>query len=478
MTATARPLQLLLGPPVSSGRDQDFDVRFELTAVKAAYRTKVESRGGRGIDRIGVDSFNLQADAQLSVASRKALSGEYRFAPYLEQLLPRGPQRFPRRISVPTLRDRVVLQQLKSFLEGPFSSSLERRLPNEFIRRIRQFAVGANLGMLSVLRTDISSFYDCVEHDVLFDKIRHRVSSERARALLRRAVRNPTLGPFAPRSDRTAARNRRGVPQGLAISNLLASIYLEDVDARMVGASLLYLRYVDDILVVAASDRIDGVETILRQELQALGLELNQAKTTKTHASEPFEYLGYRFELPQASVRQGAVERFLRTIAARFSAYQHRSNQGNHQTWLSVDQRRRAFIDDLNERITGAISGASRYGWLFYYSEVDDLALLHKLDAVIRGMFSRLADFRGQSLGGLKRLSRAYFEIRYSPTGGYVHDYNAIATPTQKLSYLVRRGLIDPASASSLSVDQVEARFSHERERRLNDLDRDVGRLY
>ena len=53
----------------------------------------------------------------------------------------------------------------------------------------------------------------------------------------------------------------------------------------------------------------------------------------------------------------------------------------------------RVFIEDLNEKITGALSEQKRYGWLLYFAEINDMQLLHKLDGIIRGFFRRLADF-------------------------------------------------------------------------------------
>ncbi|HEY0970181.1 MAG TPA: reverse transcriptase domain-containing protein [Gemmatimonadales bacterium] len=467
-----------LGPPPSTGSDGDFDTLFSLGSLTDTYLEKVAPRGGRGIDRIGTDSFELQRATQLQIASSKATAGSYHFAPYLEKLILRGAHRPPRRLAVPTLRDRAVLQQLKLFLQGPFAGSIERRLPNEFIRKVKSFAAAADVSSLGVIRTDISSFYDEIRHDQLLAIIASRITSKRACDLVRRAVRNPTLPAHTSRDARRGAGNRCGVPQGLPVSNLLAAAYLEEFDAELKSVSELYLRYVDDILVVAPLDSLEALNSLMATRLKDLGLRLNAEKTYSGPLSNRFDYLGYSFELPGASVRKASVERFLRGIAARFSAYQHRSLQGGHPKWLSPDQRRQAFIEELNEKITGAISGTHRYGWLFYYSEIDDLALLHKLDAVIGRMFRRLPDFRGTSLTSLKRLSRAYFEVKYSPTGGYVHDYNALSTSAEQLAFLVRRGAVDQANVSSMSVEEIGRLFQRERDRRLAGLDRDIGFLY
>jgi hypothetical protein len=460
------------------GSDVEFDAAFDPPALVGAYEEHIKPRGGRGFDRLGIDAFDLQREAQLRILHRKALAGTYRFAPYLEQLVVRGPQRPPRVISVPTLRDRVALRQLKVFLEGPFAKNVERRLPNDFIRQIKQFAATQQLGNVGVLRADISSFYDTIDHDLLIQRLKSCVASGRAIDMVRRALRAPTLSALASRAERHRHRNKEGVPQGLAISNLLASVYLAELDMKFQKSTRLYLRYVDDIVMFVPLKDLEYTKLVLAKELAELGLTMNATKAFEGKATDPFEFLGYSLSLPHTSVRRPTVERFLRAIAAKFSAYHHLSRANKHPGWMSVADRRRAFIEDLNDKITGAVSGPRRYGWLFYFVEIDDLALLHRMDAIIGTMFQRLPDFAGQSLNDVKRLSRTYYEARFSPERGYIRNYNGITSVAERLQFLIRHGVVDPADADSWSVPRVLQLFEQERARHLRELEVDVGFLY
>lgn len=462
----------------TDGTEAEYDSHFTYSALALRYTESIRARGGRGIDHIGTDVFDRQQEEQLTIASRKCHSGTYLFAPYLERLVPRGPARTPRVISVPILRDRVVLAQLKAFLDGPCAGCVERRLPNEFIRQLMTFSATEDLGRLGVVRADIQSFFDTIDQTVLLERLRTGVQSRRAINLVKRALQTPTSDAFVRRSVRNRHRNRTGVPQGLAISRLLASLYLTDFDAAMRGSALLYLRYVDDIVVLAPLDALDRVSQLLANQLSILGLELNCAKSYKGPATEPFEYLSYAMRLPGSSVREVNVEKFLRAVVAKFAAYRHFTQTKKHPTWMSPAQRRRAFIEELNDKITGAVSETRRYGWLAYFLEIDDFALLHRADNIIRGFFSRLPEFESEDLQKLKRLSRAYYEMKYSPSRGYIRNFNKIVTTSDRIEYLSRRGRLNPAEADQMTEGEILQLYDHVRARFLRELEMDVGFLY
>ena len=78
------------------------------------------------------------------------------------------------------------------------------------------------------------------------------------------------------------------------------------------------------------------------------------------------------------------------------------------------------FIEELNEKITGAKSKSKNYGWLFYFVEMDDKSLLFKLDNVIERMIIDSKVFKSRP-NNLKKLVRSFFEIKYN-NGGNLHS--------------------------------------------------------
>jgi hypothetical protein len=155
---------------------------------------------------------------------------------------------------------------------------------------------GARQGILKV---DIKDFYDSIDHSVLQAKIDGhsgvpRFIKEHIRSILTAQAR---LHGAA-----------RGIPQGVPSSAVLAEIYLESLDAAVKGNPdvALYLRYVDDIVVVTAGGKsVDEVESKIFERLRAMHLEANLSKAEKIVHPSPtvttFQYLGYKFtfsELP------------------------------------------------------------------------------------------------------------------------------------------------------------------------------------
>src|SRR5690606_7823562 len=183
----------------------------------------------RGLDRVSPAAFERVKESELSVAARKLREGTYRFTPYLEVLQSKGRGRCPRVLSVPTVRDRVVLVQLKELLHARFPDRVGRILPNAHIRAIKKHISGVDSEDTLVYRADIVGFYDNINHALLELELGRGMRPEET-ALINRALRTPTVPRGYRRSERRAYRPDRGVPQGLAISNVLANIYLRTLD--------------------------------------------------------------------------------------------------------------------------------------------------------------------------------------------------------------------------------------------------------
>jgi RNA-directed DNA polymerase len=439
--------------------------------LRQIFETRLQGTITRGVDRIDPSQLASRLDEELAVISRKVAAGTYRFAPYQESLRLKGRGKPPRVIAIATVRDRIVLGSLKELLHERFPECVARTLPNEYVRQLTTVPLPSTA--LTITKCDIRGFYDEIPHAPLLALLETRLSKAEVR-MVERAVRNPTVT-----SGRRAGRRRRlqprgkGVPQGLSISNILAEIYIHSLDEALAPECALYLRYVDDILLVVDESRRGDVKAELIHRLEKLGLELADDKNASGPLGMQFDYLGYEIQLPRLSVKRATVDRLIASFAAELTSFKHHGAKRLPGKWLDDVARQRVLVDELNERITGAISGNRRYGWLFYFSEINDERLLHHLDAVIRGLWTR-------TLGGppppnLKRFARAFHEVRHDAKGPYILNYNAFATTAQQLSFLVERGVLDPASEARFTPEQVESLFLQVRARSLSRLEADVG---
>ena len=103
----------------------------------------------------------------------------------------------------------------------------------------------------------------------------------------------PALSKLRQRGELTSA----GAAQGAPLSPLLSNVYLHPFDVEMTASSLRLVRYADDFVVLCATER--EAEEALRAAgagLEQRRLALNPDKTRIASPSEPFEFLGYRFE--------------------------------------------------------------------------------------------------------------------------------------------------------------------------------------
>ncbi len=450
-----------------------FNNIFTLESIEEVYKKDVAWRYLRGVDRVTPYQFEQQKDFHFEIIHRKCLNGTYKFAPFSERLRLRGRDRKPRVISIATMRDRIVLSLLKNYLHTVFAGCVNRKLPNTYIREIKEFYKTTPNGNLFSYKVDIQSFYDCINHHRLQEILMGRVASKPEIVLIKRAIQTPTVAEYY---SRAIPKNTLGIPQGLAVSNILANIYFEEPHRKFEDSSLFYRRYVDDLLFICKEDDVPSMVSLVNDELTRMGLSCSEDKTILVPINYEFDYLGYRLNLPTVSIKTPTVERFLRSMSALFSAYASRGAgiYKNATRELAHD----LFISDVNERITGAISENRRYGWLFYFQEMNDLSLLYKMDAIIKDKFcKRITNIHGLKPlpEAIKTLAKAYYATKYHPLNGYVHNYDNYDTIPKKLEYLKNRGIIPPGEETTFSPEDIERLFNINRRRRLADLDSDIG---
>jgi hypothetical protein len=134
-----------------------------------------------------------------------------------------------------------------------------------------------------ILRVDIESFYTKIIQDQLCNELSRELTvSERVRWLIRlllsKEIDEHELG--------------QGITQGSIGSGFYANVYLTSVDAKFGSGNewgVELHRYVDDmILIIPNPEDIDVVEITLKEELNNLGLQLNESKTEKIYKITSF----------------------------------------------------------------------------------------------------------------------------------------------------------------------------------------------
>jgi retron-type reverse transcriptase len=438
-----------------------FENMFSVASLQAVFNERFSKSPAKGIDRINGFQFVSRSSAELTVASHKCLDGSFRFAPFLERLKLKGRGKAPRVIGIPIVRDRVVLHQLQKYLAIIFPERVPKNIASTYVRQISEAMQSLGQHSTWVCSTDIKTFYDSIQLERLNSVIAKKVKCRPALKLISHALKTPTVPKNTKKTHRYKFQHSEGVPQGLAISNILASIYMQEVDDVFKKLpDITYFRYVDDVLIYGRQDPVKKAYKSLKARLERRGLSLHSLTSGKTQIASlasTFSYLGYTFSWPEITVRDSTIERFLQSIAEKLTEYKHNKlKRLERQKYLTKERLVEIFFMELNEKITGAISGNKRYGWIAYFNQITDMTLLYKMDQAILGMLGRMHEIGDQAPSTVKKLSRSYYEMKFNPKGGYIRNYDTITTSAQKIQFLAGRGRIDPdVQLTDKQIDEI-----------------------
>ncbi|EGJ48741.1 reverse transcriptase domain-containing protein [Desulfocurvibacter africanus] len=447
---------------------------FTLDNISKAYEDRIRLKSGHGIDRISVVDFEKHKDEHFHVIKQKCLDSSYRFTPYLQKLILKGPNKFPRSISIPTVRDKIVLSILNSALQEAFPDSVKRELPNVKVRNLAE-AVSKSQGKCNLHRIDIKSYYDNIEFKLLLKELNASNLDDEFTSLILRAMKNPTVPVGYHKTDRRKYVNHenKGVPQGLPISNILAEIYLRDIDIHLAQNCLHYDRYVDDIIALTGNEIDFGI--LCKEALEAKQLRLNEEKSNFCCEAECINYLGYTISGLDISVKKSTLERHIHSIAMMFvrlrkALYIDKSINNNK---IGAENIKNAFIEDLNVKIAGAKFQNKRYGWLQYFSEINDKSIPYLIDNFIIGQFKRCPVFANVPKA-LKKASRAFYELKHNwQATKYLHDYELFDSK-DKRTWLTNRGL----ALGTFTKDEIDRLYSYHVGRFLSQIEKDMGVEY
>lgn len=378
-------------------RDQ-FSKQFDQDNLKAIFSDYIIYSGATGIDNMNQYVFRKQLDPQTEIISRKALVGSYAFSKYKLKLLTKGRNKPPRELSIPTVRDRIVLRALCNFLQERFAESVKFTLPQDVIKDVKKHALSGVYD--SYIKLDVSNFYPSIRHKELRCNLKKRIRYDYILDIIFSAVTSPSV--ITSRKDDKATDV--GVPQGLAVSNILAAIYLQNIDKYLCKIpNVKCYRYVDDVLILCSSEQpYDLAQTVIKR-FRKIGLEVHCPKKAPEKSriddlSNGFDYLGYQFTNEHISARNGSVDKLKASLAGIFTSYKHSKNKSpNILMWR------------LNLRITGCVFEKKCKGWLFFFAEINDEELLHKLDHYVKGLCKRF-DVKIRT----KKFVRAFKEISHN----------------------------------------------------------------
>jgi len=354
---------------------------IDLDRMRRAFKAVKRNRGVAGVDKVSIRAFEANLDDNLAALMFDLKhEGRYRAAPLRRVYIPKGEGKL-RPLGIPTVRDRVAQEVVRSLLEPIFEQHFSefsfgfrpRRNAHQAIEALR---AAHAVGFKWVVDADIQAFFDNIPHELILNRIAERVADGNILRLIREFLSAGVMEglEFRPTTS--------GTPQGGVISPLLANIVLDLLDQRLTQSGFRFVRYADDFVVLCrshalAKQALAFVDTTLRSEL---GLSLSPTKTKVVSFVEGFDFLGFHVSKRRISIREKSIEK----LKARVRLLTTRSHN---------------LCDQVFRELNRVLIGYAHYFAAPFASVADQFRLLdHWIRARIRSM-----KFKGISRGYNRR---------------------------------------------------------------------------
>ena len=162
------------------------------------------------------------------------------------------------------------------------------RSAKDAIQKIKEYA---EKGYTRAVVLDLSKYFDTIDHVKLLNLLRQNVKDERVIQMIKRYLKSSVM------EDGVVVPTVEGSPQGGNLSPLLVNIYLNEFDQEFKRRGVPCIRYADDIVLLAKSERASQrlLESSVKYLEGALNLRVNREKsrTVSVIAIRNFKYLGF-----------------------------------------------------------------------------------------------------------------------------------------------------------------------------------------
>ena len=270
---------------------------IDMQTLNIAWDRVRRNKPAAGVDGMTYEQYHEQRKEQNKQLQLELEGHSYEACPVKQVTLYKGEK--ARTLALYCMRDKVVQQALAAVLaeiyEPGFSDSTVAYRPKHSARTVIEQIDEkvAKEGYRYYIKADIRNYFDNIRWDLLRSMLARDIREEDVLELVRMNCCGRILDPD------TGDLNdlRCGIHQGSGIAPVLSNVYLMDFDAWLAGQSFYYVRYSDDLLILA---REDGALANTLQEmasrLSQLGLTLNDKKTGIGQTAKGFDFLGYHFD--------------------------------------------------------------------------------------------------------------------------------------------------------------------------------------
>ncbi|MFT3758472.1 RNA-directed DNA polymerase [Thauera sp.] len=252
---------------------------------------------------VRVQRFAQDALHYLSIIQQRLRDRAYQFGPY--QIFTVREKKWRDVVDAP-MRDRIVHWMLYRHLLPTWMprlihdtyGNLPGRGSHAAVARLADFC--RRPAARWALQMDISKYFYSVRHDALLARALRYQGDQDTRRLIERLVRSfrtdgrydalfPPASPYHATAD-------KGMPIGNLTSQLFANLYLADFDhwSKQERGLRLYLRYVDDLVVLGESPaELQEHAEAITERLARVGLVIHPRKVRLAPTAAGVPFLGY-----------------------------------------------------------------------------------------------------------------------------------------------------------------------------------------
>ena len=265
--------------------------------LNRAHKRVKANKGAPGIDGMTIEASLLWLRENHKELVEKIRKGKCTPSPVRRVEIPK-PDGGTRKLGIPTVIDRIIqqamAQQLMPIFEPLFAEDSfgyrPGRSAKDAILRSKEYA---EQGYTRAVVLDLSKYFDTLNHTLLLNLLRQQVKDERVIQMVKRYLKSGVM------ENGVVTETEEGSPQGGNLSPLLANIYLNEFDWEFKRRGVPCIRYADDIVLLAKSERAAErlLETSTKYLEGKLQLKVNREKsrTVSVFAIRNFKYLGFCF---------------------------------------------------------------------------------------------------------------------------------------------------------------------------------------
>ncbi len=206
--------------------------------------------------------------------------------------------------------DEMLAMRLLSFAlrdyDSLFSESLYSFRSGHGVRdAIRKLRFTDNIDMMYGYKTDIHNYFNSIDVEMLIADMKDNIDDPRLIGVLEQILLD-RRAEFAGQ----IIREEKGVMAGTPISPFLANYFLRDVDEHFLKKDCIYMRYADDILILANSkEELSSLRDELLSMITAKKLEMNPKKEQYFQPGEEFDFLGFSVSKERVDISPVTVEK-------------------------------------------------------------------------------------------------------------------------------------------------------------------------